>query len=69
MRCVGFIGTYQRGAEWATTGRVTQVEVPDDFPTADNVSLLEYDRMTPQGWVPCLRSRRHVPLHGWDMLA
>ncbi len=39
MRCVGFIVTYQRGAEWAATGRVTQVEVPDDFPTADKVSL------------------------------
>jgi type 1 glutamine amidotransferase len=39
MRCVGFIVTYQRGAEWAATGRVTQVNVPDDFPTADKVSL------------------------------
>ncbi len=39
MRCVGFIVTYQRGTEWAATGRVTQVEVPDDFPTADAVSL------------------------------
>jgi len=39
MRSVGFIVTYQRGAEWAATGHVTQVEVPDDFPTADKVSL------------------------------
>ncbi len=39
MRSVGFIVTYQRGTEWAATGRVTQVEVPDDFPTADKVSL------------------------------
>ncbi len=39
MRSVGFIVTYQRGAEWAATGRVTQVDVPDDFPTADKVSL------------------------------
>jgi type 1 glutamine amidotransferase len=39
MRCVGFIVTYQRGTEWAATGRVTQVDVPDDFPTADKVSL------------------------------
>jgi type 1 glutamine amidotransferase len=39
MRCVGFIVTYQRGTEWAATGRVTQVDVPDDFPTADEVSL------------------------------
>jgi len=39
MRCVGFIVTLQRGTEWAATGRVTQVEVPDDCPTADAVSL------------------------------
>jgi type 1 glutamine amidotransferase len=39
MRCVGFIVTYLRGTEWAATGRVTQVDVPDDFPTADEVSL------------------------------
>jgi len=39
LKCVGFIVTYQRGAEWAATGRVTQVEVPADFPTADTVSL------------------------------
>ncbi|MBN2272666.1 MAG: DUF1080 domain-containing protein, partial [Sedimentisphaerales bacterium] len=39
LKCVGFIVTFQRGAEWAATGRVTQVEVPADFPTADTVSL------------------------------
>ncbi len=39
MRSVGFIVTYQRGTEWAATGRVTQIDVPDDFPTADKVSL------------------------------
>ena len=39
MRSVGFIVTYQRGAEWAATGRVTQVEVPEDMSTADKVSL------------------------------
>jgi type 1 glutamine amidotransferase len=38
MRCVGFIVTFQRGTEWAGTGRVTQ-KVPKDFPTADKVSL------------------------------
>ena len=35
--CVGFITTFQRGAEWAATGQVTQA-VPDDFPTADQTS-------------------------------
>jgi len=39
LRCIGFIVTYQRGAEWAATGRVTQVDVPEDFPTADKVSI------------------------------
>ena len=34
---VGFITTFQRGTEWAATGRVTQ-KVPADFPTSDSVS-------------------------------
>jgi type 1 glutamine amidotransferase/uncharacterized protein GlcG (DUF336 family) len=34
---VGFITTFQRGTEWAATGRVTQ-KIPADFPTADSVS-------------------------------
>jgi type 1 glutamine amidotransferase len=38
MKCVGFLVTYQRGAEWAATGRVTQ-KVPADFPTADKPSV------------------------------
>ena len=38
MRCVGFICTLQRGAEWAATGKVT-VPVPPDFPTADLVKV------------------------------
>ena len=37
LSCVGFITTFQRGAEWAATGRVTQ-KVPKSFPTADTVS-------------------------------
>ncbi len=36
MRCVGFLTTLLRGAEWAATGQVTQA-IPDDFPTADEV--------------------------------
>lgn len=39
LRCIGFITTFQRGTEWAATGQVTRIEVPDDFPTADKVSL------------------------------
>jgi type 1 glutamine amidotransferase len=34
MKCVGFITTLQRGAEWAATGEVT-IPLPKDFPTAD----------------------------------
>ena len=30
--CVAFITTFQRGAEWAASGTVTQ-SIPDDFPT------------------------------------
>jgi type 1 glutamine amidotransferase len=37
LSCVGFITTFQRGAEWAATGKVTQ-KVPAGFPTADTVS-------------------------------
>ena len=38
MKCVGFIATLQRGAEWAATGKVSQ-KLPRDFPTADKVSI------------------------------
>lgn len=36
--CVGFIVTFQRGAEWATTGKVTQA-VPADFPSIAGLVL------------------------------
>ena len=38
MQCVGFITTFQRGTEWAATGKVT-VAVPADFPTAGRTSI------------------------------
>jgi len=37
LSCVGFATTFQRGTEWAATGKVTQ-KVPKNFPTADSVS-------------------------------
>ena len=37
LSCIGFAATFQRGTEWAATGRVTQ-KVPKNFPTADTVS-------------------------------
>ncbi len=43
MECVGFIITFQRAAEWAATGKVTQTKIPDDFPTADKVSQRKWD--------------------------
>ena len=38
MQCVGFICTFQRGTEWAATGKVT-LPVPADFPSADQESI------------------------------
>jgi type 1 glutamine amidotransferase len=38
MQCTGFQVTLLRGAEWAATGKVTQI-VPADFPTETTVSL------------------------------
>jgi len=38
LKSVAFIATFQRGAQWAATGKVTQ-EVPKDFPTADKASV------------------------------
>jgi uncharacterized protein len=40
LKSVSFIVTFQRGAEWAATGKVTQ-KVPADFPTADKAAVRE----------------------------
>jgi hypothetical protein len=37
LSCVGFIATFQRGTEWAATGKVTQ-KAPAAFPTSETVS-------------------------------
>ena len=37
QKCVGFITTLQRGAEWVATGKVTQ-KIPAGFPTASRGS-------------------------------
>ncbi len=37
LSCFGFITTYQRGVEWAATGKVTS-PVPASFPTAHQIS-------------------------------
>jgi type 1 glutamine amidotransferase len=37
LSCVGFMTTFQRGTEWAATGKVTQ-KVPSSFPAAGSVS-------------------------------
>lgn len=38
LKSVAFIATFQRGCEWAATGKVTQ-KVPDDFPGPDKPSV------------------------------
>lgn len=38
LKCAGFATTFQRGTEWAATGKVTQ-KVPGDFPTGDKASV------------------------------
>ncbi len=38
LSCVGFMTTFQRGTEWAATGKVTQ-KIPTTFPTANTVSF------------------------------
>ena len=47
LSCVGFITTFQRGTEWAATGKVTQ-KVPATFPTGEYRQLQN-------------RHRRHGP--------
>jgi type 1 glutamine amidotransferase len=37
LSSVDFVVTFQRGTEWAATGKVTQ-KVPGNFPTANTVS-------------------------------
>lgn len=37
MSCIGFLTVFQRGTEWAATGKVTQ-PVPANFPTANSVT-------------------------------
>ena len=37
LSCVGFLTTFQRGTEWAASGKVTQ-KIPSTFPTANTVS-------------------------------
>lgn len=39
LHCVGFIVTFQRGVEWAATGKVTNTKLPADFPGPDKVSI------------------------------
>ena len=47
LSCVGFVVTFQRGTEWAATGKVTQ-KVPAGFPTANTASVnIDYAAMDP----------------------
>lgn len=59
LSCVGLMTIFQRGTEWAATGRVTQ-KVPSDFPTASTVSyrvdLAETDPAFLNGASPVVRT-------------
>ena len=47
LSSVDFVVTFQRGTEWAATGKVTQ-KVPTSFPTANSVSYrTDFDAMDP----------------------
>jgi len=47
LSCEGFVATFQRGTEWAATGKVTQ-KVPATFPTATSVTYrTDYATMDP----------------------
>ncbi len=47
LSCVGFTTIFQRGAEWAATGKVTQ-KVPANFPTANSISYrVDIEEMDP----------------------
>jgi type 1 glutamine amidotransferase len=41
MKSVDFIVTYQRGAQWAASGKVLDASVPSDFPGPDKPSVRE----------------------------
>lgn len=43
FECVGFIVTFQRGTEWAATGKVTRTELPADFPSAEKTSSRSFE--------------------------
>ncbi len=42
FECVGFMVTFKRGVEWAASGKVTQSEIPSDFPSETKVSKREF---------------------------
>ncbi len=56
LECAGFITTFQRGAEWAATGKVTQ-QAPPDFPvTTRDVGTPEDVRLWPGFQPPTLEA-------------
>ena len=63
LSCVGFMTIFQRGTEWAATGRVTQ-KIPATFPTAATVSyrvdIVEMDPAFLNGASPVVR-REEMP--------
>lgn len=55
VECAGFIVTFQRGTEWAATGKVTQI-IPGDFPAVHtDVPFLTQVRIWPDYRPPSLK--------------
>jgi len=39
FECVGFVTLLKRGVEWAATNKVTQTDIPNNFPSENKVSV------------------------------
>lgn len=60
LSCVGFLTTYQRGAEWAATGKVTQ-KIPATFPSANTVSYRTDIAAMDENWKYGLNNLSNAP--------
>lgn len=60
LSCVGFLTTYQRGTEWAATGKVTQ-KIPATFPSANTVSYRTDIAAMDENWKYGLNNLSNAP--------
>lgn len=61
LECAGFITTFQRGTEWAATGKVTQ-KVPDNFPDEKNSLIWKYFEDVSEGIEPFIRKMQEYEI-------